>query len=240
MTLQRWRNRLVEELRRQGLPSNRVNRLVEELTEHALDVFSENQIMDAERNLESRLGTPEHLATVAKDQFKKSTFAGRHPVLTFFVGSVATLFVAVIGPLLVPFFAGEVVIGFLPSNGHRAAVSMNDGFLPCVSIFMRFVPFLLSTWLFVSLGYRSGQQKWSLLACCVIAASASVFVCQTDLECFGLNDGVVFHKRILFGLGYCWDFDFRQTIQAVVPLSLGLCMHFVFLARNHFKRLSIQ
>ena len=246
VTLQGWRNQLVEELRRQGLPGSHVDRLVEEFTDHATDVLSENQSMDAEQTLESRLGTPEQLA---KDEFNRTTFAGRHPILTFVVGPIAAVFVALLIPILPVILAGEVCLSFHAWNNvhHSAAATMKeqpstvkDGFLQGVGLFVRFVPFMLATWFFVSMGWRAAQQKWSVLACCLISFLAIFFVCLTNLECVGWRNGIEERRLIMFGLGYSWDFDFTQTIQAVVSLSFGLCTHLLFWTGNRFNRLSVQ
>ncbi|HEX5444682.1 MAG TPA: hypothetical protein VFW87_12660 [Pirellulales bacterium] len=82
MASQQWPDRLRQELRRQGLPSDYISRLVEELSDHAADISMEKLSMDAEQNAATRLGSPEQLASFAKSEFQHRTFAGRHPVLT--------------------------------------------------------------------------------------------------------------------------------------------------------------
>src|SRR5262245_40556290 len=86
-----WRDRLIVALRRQGLPTSYIDRLVEELSEHLTDLFTEEPSMDAQRDVEDRLGTPEQLAAAAKAEFQRRTFAGRHPVLTFLAGPTAVM-----------------------------------------------------------------------------------------------------------------------------------------------------
>lgn len=214
MASQRWRDRLLKELHRQGLPSSYVSRLVEELTDHAADLFMEDPSMDAEQHADARLGTPEHLAVVAKAEFQRRTFAGRHPVLTFLAGPI----VAVIGILMVAFFMMYIPAYVLEAmNGSHPTFVTGGCF--CFSTIVQFVPFVLSTWVFVWLGRRSGLRRWSMVACGLIAALAFFFSAKIGLE----SD----HE-----LGWGWGFTFRlrgtiafnQIIQAAVPLAFGIWM----------------
>jgi hypothetical protein len=83
-----WRDKLQSDLRRQGLPAVYIERLVEELTDHAIDSQTENSSMEAQQVFE-QLGTTEHLAAIARQEFRRRTFASRYPVLTFILGPVA-------------------------------------------------------------------------------------------------------------------------------------------------------
>ena len=97
MASQPWRKRIIEELHRQALPSDYVDRLVAELSDHAADISLEDPSMEAQVDIEARLGTPSQLAAVARHEFQRRTFAGRHPVVTFLAGplvAVITTFAA--------------------------------------------------------------------------------------------------------------------------------------------------
>ncbi|HEX4145650.1 MAG TPA: tripartite tricarboxylate transporter TctB family protein [Pirellulales bacterium] len=230
MASQRWRDRLFEELHRQGLPSSYVSRLVDELTDHANDLLRENPSMDAEQNADARLGTPEHLAAVARAEFGRRTFAGRHPIWTFLVGPI----VAVIGALIGTFatiVAAWYAIAWLvdtATGGSLSAIDANGGPPPSfvtwvadLSYFsytaiMRFVPFVLSTWIFVYMGRRSGLRWWSMTACGLIAAIA-VFFSATVIPQTAHSNGLLMY-------GFDWRIGTARILQAVVPLAFGAWM----------------
>ena len=214
MTLQRWLDRLRHELRRQGLPRCHVDRLVEELTDHAKDIFTENQSMDAEQNLE-RMGTPEQLATVANNEFKRSTFVGRHPVPTFVAGPVISMFAML--------YAGMIMIGFSccvldwMMGWETVSITFVNGFFQCGSLVDRIVALGGSTMLFVYLGRRTGHFRWSLVACAIIAITpfffTSIVVPKTD------------QHLGLFTVGIGFDGRLDRIWQSVVPLGFGLCIY---------------
>jgi hypothetical protein len=236
MASQRWRDRLLKELHRQGLPSSYVSRLVEELTDHAADLFKENPSVDAERNADARLGTPEHLAAIARVEFQRRTFAGRHPVLTFLVGPI----VAVVGSFAGTFLTVTLVwlpIGVLidtATGGCFSAADARDAgpstFGPWLlfhsySTIMRFIPFLLSAWIFVWLGRRSGLRGWSIVACGLIALIALFFRSKvTPANAPGQAQWLI--DIPFYPPGNAWRVAWRigaaQIVQAAVPLAFGV------------------
>jgi hypothetical protein len=228
MTLQRWRSRLVEELLRQGLPKKQVDRLVEELTDHAEDVLSENQSIDADQALESRLGSPAQLAAVAKEEFKQSTFAGRHPLLTFVVGPIATaLGIFAITLLVIAFvtWSASLIDPEIETNPISSAQNAIVAYRICqtVSLFFRFVPFVLSAWVFVTLSRRTGLHSWSFLACLVVAVSAFCFKSVAVLQ--SQPDRRVYIHVDLSHIDLIDNLNFTQIMQAIVPLAFGTWLY---------------
>src|SRR5262249_30729974 len=156
------------------LPSAYIQRMVEELTDHAADLSLEDLSMEAQQNIEGRLGTPEQIAAAAKAEFNCRTFAGRHPLFTFVVGPLLTTFIIYVATVL-------LVIGacFLLDFMSSGLLSANDDanlppsafefrLMQFMSGLVRFVPFVLSAWLFVQLGRRSRRYHWSIAACSII------------------------------------------------------------------------
>src|SRR5580658_6698848 len=83
MASRQWRDQVIQELHRQGLPSAYVDRLVDELSDHATDLFMEDRDMDVQHgdaisSIEARMGSPKQLASVAKAEFRRRTFAGHN------------------------------------------------------------------------------------------------------------------------------------------------------------------
>ena len=91
MSNQPWRDRLKQSLYRQGLSREYISRLVEELSDHATDLFMEDERMDALKEIDDRLGSPERIALVAMNEFRRRTFFGRHPALTFIAGPMIAM-----------------------------------------------------------------------------------------------------------------------------------------------------
>lgn len=216
MASQQWRKRLIEALHRQGLPRAYMDRLVEELSDHSIDLFKENLGMDAEQTVDARLGTPEQLAVVAKAEFRRRTFAGRHPALTFLAGPL----VAVIGTmtagvlLLIASLLLVEALGGSLNERNTPAFAFELGVVQVLNCVIRFVPFALSAWFFVRLGRRSGVRAWTMVACGIVAVAA---VCFSAVVNPGTAKG---EGSWMIGVG--WKMGLDQILQAAVPLGLGV------------------
>jgi hypothetical protein len=214
MVPQHWRSRLVKELRRQGLPRDYVDRLVDEWSDHASDLILENPSMDAELELESRLGIPEHLAEIATKEFRRRTFAGRHPILSF-----------VISPLLMVIFTTGLMLvlaGLLLDMGGNNVALLNGIGFACTAI-LPFAPFLLSTLLFVWLGRRAGRRSWSMVACVIIAIAALGFRAENTAKTADHQGRIILYYD--FAVGALNRIDLDRLLHAAVPLGLGVWLH---------------
>lgn len=87
------------ELRRRGLPSAYIKRLVAELDDHFNDLLEERstsmgaarKLQVEQENLEQRLGEPAQLAIFAAEQYHARNFWGRHPLVTYLLGPLPLL-----------------------------------------------------------------------------------------------------------------------------------------------------
>ncbi|HWB13844.1 MAG TPA: hypothetical protein VG826_31750 [Pirellulales bacterium] len=220
MASQQWRDRLRQELDRQGLPSEYVSRLVEELSDHATDILQENASMEAEYVDNQRMGSPEGLASFARSQFQRRTFAGRHPLLTFLAGPIFAILGTLVAICLTVFF-----VAWLMDCATGGTLSANDelGLPPsvfemrivqAVNLVVRFIPFGLSAWLFARLGDRAGLRLWSVGACGIITLMAFLFS-SVVRPASGQAP-----QMWIIGVGM--NFDLDQVWQATMPLALGL------------------
>jgi hypothetical protein len=207
-----WRDGLIKELRRQRLPEHYAARLVEELTDHADDLFQENLGMDAKQDLEVQLGNPKQLAAVAKAEFQRRTFAARHPVVAFVVAPIVAPFGALIATCLCIEMAMELVGVFWNLDAISRGQTLY--LIHAVDLLVRFVPFVLSAWLFVRIGQRSGERNWSIGACGIVALIAVIF--QTTLY-----EGVV-PGGGSWSIGFGLRLGLDQILQAAVPIALGV------------------
>jgi hypothetical protein len=223
MASQPWRKRIIEELHRQALPSDYVDRLVAELSDHAADISLEDPSMEAQVDIEARLGTPSQLAKVAKREFHRRTFAGRHPVVTFLAGplvAVITTFAATLLLLMTAYLLLDLALGgsLLANEETNTPPSpLEIGLIHAGLLTVCFVPFTLSAWFFARLGRRSGRPVWGIVACGIIALMAVNF--YSDISFPGPDDTLG-----SFSMGFSWGTRRHllfQALQAVFPLALG-------------------
>jgi len=213
--LQSWRKQLEQELCRQRLPRKQIERLVDELTDHALDLLSGDHSMDAGQKLESRLGSPEQLAQVARGEYVKSTFAARRPVLAFIGVPIVTMLGTVVG--LVVFF-GVLAALLEKVAGGGLSLQAKNTLIEIGSLLVRFVPFVLSTWLVVRFGRRSDRYTWSKVGVGLIVLVAFLFT-STVLPKVGETRG-----QWMLKMGIGESLSWGHVLQAVVPLAFGAAM----------------
>lgn len=221
MVSQQWRDRLIEAIRHQGMPNSYVERLVGELSDHADSILSEDQSMDAEQ-LDARLGTPEQLAETAKREFEQRTFAGRHPIVMFLAGPVVVVFGMLIATCL------TVALGYWlidwSIGGSLTANDMKDlppssyemGIVQACNVVVRFIPFVISAWIFAASARRSGHRTWGFISCGIVAAVAIAF-------CATVNPQTALSKAT-WQMGFSWLIGVDQMLQAAVPLALAAWM----------------
>jgi hypothetical protein len=220
MDSQRWRECLIEQLRQQRLPPSYVSRLVEELTDHAFDLREESASMDAQEAL-GVLGATSDLAATAGREFRRRTFGGRHPWITFVLGPIAVvpfLFVSLVaGPCglmwLIAIIA-EQIWGTWPEAPLTASeVEIEKWSMWCFDAYIRFVPFAIATLLYCWWARRSESRHWGFIACAIVATVAA-FTVTKIIPSAGENPGVS-----IIGLNF--SPTLRQLIQAIVPLAIA-------------------
>lgn len=225
------KRQLLEELRgkllRRGLPRSEVARLVEELTDHLEDLTEEKEYAmrtDAKELacLEERLGPADELADAAVANYHSTSFAGRHPVVTFLLAPI---------PLLVVVWAGFWCLGL--AAAHFAPTVLGDAYRlegkpvsdwPASLVWCargldyasRMAPQMLVAGLLCYVALRSGRGwRWGMLGCCLVALVAGLMVTQLDLP---LESG---KGRLTLGLALppqsVW-----QVVQLFPPLAAGL------------------
>lgn len=219
MASPQWHEQLHQELRRQGLPSDYISRLVEELSDHAADIFMEDSSMDAENKAEARLGSPEELALVATSEYRRRTFAGRHPLVTFVAGP----FLAIIGTLVaiclvtcgLCWLIDTAIGGSLSANDELRLPpsAVETAIMRSFNTTVRFLPFVVSAWFFMRLGRRCELRAWSAVACGIIALVAIFFVSAVT--------PATAQARGMWMIGVGWKFGLDQILQSAVPLAVA-------------------
>jgi hypothetical protein len=200
-----WRDRLRHELNKRGLPATYSARLIEELTDHFADIRNEDLSMDADAP-ENKIGSPECLAAVAEEEFRRHTFAGRHPFVAFVVAPFSA---AILWVVMIALF-GKAWGWFIVPESIHAPTILESISLNAELCVLRLSPVALA-WLFLRLSRRVGRPVSGLIACGLLAFWA-----------LNLRPHVRpgFDVDISFGgfLHYRPD----TLIQAALPLALGL------------------
>lgn len=217
MDSRQWCDQLRSDLRRQNLPPVYIERLIEELSDHSIDLQKENPSMDAQNAFDC-LGNTQRLADVAGHEFRSRTFAGRHPWLTFIIAPFAfvpLVFAAlVIGPIGLLYASAtffEWAIGdSMPEFTRQTEAWCMWGF----EGYVRFVPFAVAAWLFCCWGQRNNMHRWALAACSIVALFAGIMVTSSTLS----NDD---HTGGTWTIGFAFHPNLRQLIQLVVPLAIA-------------------
>jgi hypothetical protein len=220
MNSQQWRDQLRHKLRQQNLPPAYIDRLLDELSDHLLDTQTENPSMEAQHAI-TRLGSTNRIAAAVTDEFRRRTFAGRHPWLTF------VLFPFAFVPLLfVSLLAAVLAIGWLlgvtaewlivPESQWLSKTTesrLEWWILGAYDFYVRFVPFVLASWMFCRWGRRSGMRWWPLVACTIVAVTAG-FIFTKSIP--SMDD-----KPGLWMIGLATHFKARQVVQLLVPLAVA-------------------
>ena len=222
-----WHDRLDKELRRQRLPAAYIARLLEELSDHFTDMSREDAQMEADEIADTRLGCPKQLAAVAKSEFQRRTFAGRHPLVTFIAGPVLTMIGSLVAVFLVLFLLCwsidavmggiDVVMGGRLSANDDLKLSrlpFETSILRFFGTAARFVPFVFSAWLFCRIGRRTGLHAWSIGACGIVVLTAG---CFSSVLTPATGDS---EPTWVFGLAGHLGFD--QIMQALVPAAFAV------------------
>jgi hypothetical protein len=215
-----WLKELRTELQRKRLPTWYVDRFIEELADHAVDLKQEHGSMEAHQLFE-RLGKAEHLASAACHEFRESRFAGRHPVLTFLVGPfliVPAVFVTLVAlafaaacaiAMMAEFCAQDAISQFSDQAKARAELWVVFGF----NVYTQFLPFAIAAWLFCRWGQRSDRRKWSIVACGIVAVIAGIVMTKCS-PATGTDPGTIV-------LGLTLRPTVRQLAQLLVPLAVA-------------------
>lgn len=183
----KWHSELHRALVRQGLPRPYRERLMDELLDHAICLKEETAGMDAvETETEKhKVGEPTQLARLAGEEYRKRTWLGRHPIVTFLVAPIPMLVLSWVLSMLLLIIPGKVLQacgvasdGLTVSSLSPATVQLlNAGhYLWAVS------PFIVTSIWACWIARRTGRgARWLLACCAVITVVAAAYESHTVL-----------------------------------------------------------
>jgi hypothetical protein len=243
MQLNQPLDRLRCHLLRRGLPGHYVSRAVQELADHHADLVEaesgENAV--SEEAAWQRLGNVEQLGDELVRKYRATSFAGRHPLLTFVIAPL---------PVMILFWTAMFLVGWLtvfgivaPLFGWRLGQTVAEMkpllvwiILTCHYGILVLPPAMVALW-FYRLARRSGQGlAWTVPACLVAALFAFTFVNDMRLPYESLRGRLVWGFgfpvpesfqglpmfwliRPFVGLSRLWRLQ-GQVVQTLLPLAV--------------------
>lgn len=223
-----WTEQVEVELSRRGVPARYRRRLLAELRDHAEDLKEEG-MMPTEDVLNARLGDPEILAAQAAEEYRRSRWISRHPLLVFGLLPLPVTLLVVIATLvligLVAYGIGWLVAGDAVELPRPAVVALAYS----AAWGVRFVPFVFLVVLLSRLYLRSQVSRWWLAT-----AAAQVLVVAGSLVSSIRYSSEPGQSAWILGFawmpvphGDAWALPFlnllgwMQALQIAVPLAVG-------------------
>jgi hypothetical protein len=236
---------LRKELAKRGLPRRYVERIVQELEDHQEDILEEPaaaNVCSAPEEVPSwrRLGDPIQLAEAIAAEFRRATFAGRHPIFTYLAAPVPLTFLAWFGWMLL---FHPIMGWFITQEPGRGTLQWPPLFIWSVLTWYyasMILPSALAAGLCCRWGFRSGRANWSLAGCALIAVFAGSMASSMKLSAFPMESTYGVGSLLLIPfVGYAgvdWTL-IQQFLQMAVPLGIGT--GFVLLHRRKVRRLLV-
>jgi hypothetical protein len=203
---QQLREQLAAELRRQKLPETYIERLLEELDDHFVDLHDERdanmqkarmpEAVTADANAESansslinlaaRLGDPKSLGELAAKQYYSRSFLGRHPILTFLVLPLPLVCVQIIAIGLLMFIPNLVMtwLNIDLGDGFNTPPPLAESLILALLSWLLVVgPPLAAGLLLCSIARKNQLDwRWAAVACALIAVHCALFFISSQLK----------------------------------------------------------
>lgn len=214
-----WLEHLRHELARQNLPPLYVERLVEELSDHLTDFMEDRMSTDAKdlRSVADRLGAVRDIAAAAHSEFRKTTFWGRHPLVSFVLLPILALPVVWAASFVVVLLAAKLLGFESGGNPSQALAECVEWAMPGVVFASLFAPVVAVAALVCRLGQRAGVNwKWTVSACSIVAVIGGMAVANIVLP-NGATKGAM-----MFGFSVSQSPGLAQILQFAAPLAIGI------------------
>lgn len=208
-----WFQQLRKALRDQRVPTCYANRLIDELWLHYLETKERddmNGFIGTDRNLDERLGSPEYLAGQAA-QITRATWVGRHPWLTFLLGTQMMTIGLIITSLLLSAF---LLLPFVQGKTIESDPWMGP-LMQILGPAQVILPAALGCILMLRLVRRSYCSPWwGVLSCGVIAV-----LCLLTRINWSAPNSIPGSGRLSLGFGTP---VLETELQAMIPIVIGL------------------
>jgi hypothetical protein len=175
-----------------------------------------------------RIGSPAELARTAAHEFRRRTYAGRHPLVTFVAAPLPTaaLLLATLCAVFLLVLSATPESSTVGDHVPTWAATV----MQAIVWAMRCVPFVAGAVLFCHLAKRTlCGPRWSLVACALVAVLAGLFAVNLTLPTRGPGSGML-------TLGFVVPPGPMQWLQALAPFAIWL----VYAARELVGRTPID
>ena len=209
------------QLCRDGLPVNYVERIIGELADHQSDLDQSNAIRASRR----QLGPTDVLRTSIVEGYRAQTFAGRHPILAFVVGSLLIAPICCIGYAVLTVFGLTVAGALLGAEDVHDIVSTTLAIIGLETTLRLggILVYLGAAAAMASLVRRSGSgARWLLAATCVQCLVALLTTLSFELSTIPGQSHVLFGTPPDAELEAGWPLVTRIVAQVFMPLVVGL------------------
>jgi hypothetical protein len=234
---------LRSELRRNGLPTAYIERLVAELDDHFTDLLEERSTsMGAARklqlepenleqdDLQQRLGEPAQLALFAAEQYHARSFWGRRPLVTYLLGPLPLLVACFVAYGMafwavssVVSFIGTYILGWTETTLANPAdfIWLQAVLLAFMCWYVTVLPPLTAAWLLCRTYSRNGLNwRWPVIGCTLLAIVCGMF--QTSYNIATEPNTGQFMLGFDIGQSSAWLLRFLPKF--AVALAIGLLL----------------
>ena len=246
MDARQQRKELEHELERQRLPRAYIERLLAELDDHLVDLQDERQTdMNTARkpeteaankqvasilDIDERLGDPAQLAALAEQQYRRRSFLGRHPIVTFLIAPLPLVLAGIVA-IAACLALIDVVVGYLfpQFDPHDYTVTyIMTGAL--VFWLLVVVPPLTAAVFLCRIARRNVVNwRWAVAACALVSLYCGLLFVSSSIVT--AEDS---HAKVRMGVGLMllppwsgmpWDLImWRFLPQFLLAMSIGLLL----------------
>lgn len=212
----RWLELFRDSLVRNRLPPDAVRRLMEELSDHVIDLKEES--MDGNFDVEARLGEPSQVAAAAGEQFRARSLLNRSPFAAFFTYVVLPTPLLAGTWLLCLWGVGLVLEGLARRLNIVRQWTANAAVAEAVLAACLLLSAVGLTWAYCRLSHRTGGPRyWAWSAVLLVAVLTGMVQYHVRLS------EIPGQSTLTLGLGLMTP-GAQQALQLLLPLAVGVAL----------------
>ena len=228
MNKKQWLHNIETNLQSANLPRDYINRILREFADHHEDALN-----DKPEEVIKELGVPEELVSSVVLGYRHQHWAGRHPVLAYFILPPVVILFLQIAFIALSIISLEFLLGPLSELkqsgvGFRYSHPFIATSIIAICSIARFVPLVLvACWIVRNYKFAGRKMRWG--ACAIASLSLFALLTMINLQLpTDLQQG-----QVIIRMGEWNYFSMVQISQAIVPLAIG-CLY--LLKSKHLKK----
>ena len=225
----RWLEEFEQALQRENLPPESVRRLLEEMSDHVNDLMEENEHMDGNAELKTRLGEPAHVAATAGDELRSRSLLNRSRPAAFLTYVVLPLPLLAASWVLSLLCVGLSIEGLASWFGGPATAGTSGPVKEALALIAVLGCLLASaalvTWGYCKLSLRTGGRRaWMWSSVAILALVTGLADARVHLS------EIPGQSTLTMGLGLLKPTP-RNSVQFLVPVAVA-----GWLLRSDFRK----